>query len=651
MCGVNRPADPYVPPQPDRYEPFEPYVFDYRPLPITPFEYVLRDFLDELFLAYPVLATRVGDHRFDNRWPDLSGTGRLTRIAALRRWRSRFEPMRDLGLTPDERVDRQILLEAIDGMLFEEEALREETWNPLFYVELMGDGFHLLLARDYAPWHHRGEAFAWRLRYLPEVTAAARANLLGMPDRPVSRLHTETALEHLDGIGHLIDEAIRIADRNRYDEEAFRLPGRLAEVVPGARAALDEFRRYLERDVLPRARGDGRLGPDLYTQKLRLALASDLSPADLAARANRELAAVRAEMGRLARALWPTWMGDTPLPVPAPGPGTPDDQPVPAPDQTQGEPDAGDDPDGRVVRAVLDAISREHRQPGELADYCRREVGRIERFVRRNQMIGLPHEPLEVAWTPVFMRPLGGAFLDPPGPLERGQKSLFFITPPGDDWPADRVESYLREENDRMLRLLCIHEAIPGHFLQLDWSNRCPSPVRSIFRSGAFVEGWAVYITQSMMDVGYGRRDPALMLTHWKFYLRTIINALLDVGIHAGSMTEDEAMRLMIEVGFQEVEEARAKWTRARLTSGQLSTYYAGAAELWDLELEARRRWAAAHGGRREDVAPSALVGGWGDVGDFDYRGHLQELVSYGSPPIRWLRRIVLGDAPVTSRA
>ncbi|MDA8203683.1 MAG: DUF885 domain-containing protein [Chloroflexi bacterium] len=616
---VNRPADPYVQPADDPYEPFEPYVFDYRPTPITPFEYLLRDFLDEFFLAWPVAATQAGDHRFDNRWPDLSGTGRLARLALLRRWRARFAELADVGLTPEERIDREILLETLDAYRFEVETLRQETWDPLWYVELIGTGLFSLLARPFAPWHHRGEAFVRRLRHLPGVVAAARENLLGMPDRPVSRLHAETALQQLDGIRELIDEAVRVADANRYDEDAFRLPPRFAEVVPGALAALDDLRGFLEHDVLPRATGDGRLGPALFAAKLRHVLASDLTAEELSARARRDARAVRGEMARLARELWPAWMGERAMPEAA-------------------------EADDTVVRKVLDAIAREHGQPDELLDYCTREVARIERFVRRNQMIGLPREPLEVTWTPAFMRALAGAFLDPPGPLEKGQKSLFWITPPGDDWPPERVESQLREDNDRTLRLLCIHEGIPGHYLQLDWSNRCPSLVRSIFASGTFIEGWAVYVTQSMMDVGYGRRDPALMLTHWKFFLRSIINALLDVGIHAGSMTEEEAMRLMVEEGYQEEQEARAKWLRARLTSAQLSTYYAGQAELWDLELEARRRWAEAHGGSRADVPDPVVVGGYGDVGDFDFRGHLEAVVSHGSPPVRWLRRIVLGE-------
>lgn len=607
------------------YGEFEPFFEDHRPVPVTPFERTLGAFLDELWLSYPVLASQVGDHRFDHRWPDLSGTGRLARIAMLRRWRGQLGGIGDVTLTPDEVVDRQILLETIDGLLFDEEVLRQDTWDPLWYVELLGTGFFSLLGREYAPWHHRGTAFAVRLEHLPEVVAAAKENLLGLPDRPVSRLHAETALAQFGGIGELIDEALRLAEYHKFDEDAFRVPLRMAAVIDGARTALDELERFLRVDVMERARGDGRLGVQLFAQKLGHALGSAMTPAEVLARAERMVEPVRDEMFRLACGMWPAWIPDEPLP-------------------------AGDDAVTRdlVVRRVLGAVAAEHRRPGELLEHCRREVARIERFVRRNQMIGLAHEPLEVTWTPTFMRAYGGAFLDAPGPLEKGQHSLFWITPPADDWPPERTESYLREDNDRMLRLLCIHEAVPGHYLQGAWANRCPSLVRSVFSSGTFVEGWAVYITQWMMDVGYGRRDAALLLTHWKFYLRTVINAILDVRVHTADLPEEEALHLMMRVGFQEEQEARAKWLRARLTAAQLLTYFVGSEELWDLEVDARR--AAAAGSGEVAVPAQRIVGGIGMSPGFDERGHLEAVISHGAPGVRWIRSLILdgagGDPP-----
>jgi len=204
----------------------------------------------------------------------------------------------------------------------------------------------------------------------------------------------------------------------------------------------------------------------------------------------------------------------------------------------------------------------------------------------------------------------------------------------------------LAEENDRQLALTTIHEGTPGHYLQLVYSNRCPSVVRAVFGSGVFVEGWAVYVTQVMMDMGFHADDPALLLIHWKFYLRAITNAMIDVGIHAGSMTEAEAMELMVKGGFQEESEARKKWDRARLTSTQLSTYFVGSMEMWNLEKERRHRLAAAsRDPRRASAVPEPrLVGGFGKTPGFSYKEHLEAVIAHGSPPIPLIRRILLGE-------
>jgi uncharacterized protein (DUF885 family) len=276
---------------------------------------------------------------------------------------------------------------------------------------------------------------------------------------------------------------------------------------------------------------------------------------------------------------------------------------------------------------VLDAISAQHPPAEDLLELCRAENERIEAFIREIDLVGLADEPLQIVWTPQFLRAFGGAMLIPPGPLDRGQDSFFAITPPPPDWTAERRESYLREYNDRMIRLLTIHEAVPGHYLQLAYSNRADSLVRAIFQSGVFAEGWAVYITQVMMDVGYGADDPALMLIHLKFYLRSITNTLMDLRIHAGAMTQEEAMDLMVNGGFQEEGEAANKWDRARLSSTQLCEYFLGYVGMQDLEAEERRR-AAAEG--RE----------------FRYRPFLESVLAHGTPSMPVIRDVLYPGGP-----
>ncbi len=277
--------------------------------------------------------------------------------------------------------------------------------------------------------------------------------------------------------------------------------------------------------------------------------------------------------------------------------------------------------------------------------FCRTELGSIEAFCRDHDVIGLVDEPLEIGWTPEFMRSFGGAMLDAPGPLDVGQKAFFSITPVPDEWDQAAVESYLREENARQLRLLTIHEAVPGHYLQMAYSNRGSSLARRVFRSGLFAEGWAVYVTQVMLDAGYGDGDPALWLVHWKFYLRGVVNTILDLRIHCDGMTSDEAVALMVEGAFQERSEAVAKDARARLSATQLSTYFLGSLGMWDIEDAARRRAAATADAGADRVVPRpAIVGGYPDTPGFDQRAHLEAVISHGAPPIPLLRRILLGE-------
>jgi uncharacterized protein (DUF885 family) len=559
----------------------------------------------------------MGNHDHDDRWPDRSDAGRNARAAFTDRWLADFRAMTDLRT--EDAIDRDLLIGELEAGRFADEVLRDEAWDPLTWIYLIGDGLFNLQAREFAPLADRLTSTAGRLEGLPAVLDAARTTLVGTGDRPVARLHTETALERLAGIEELIADALAAADAatESGDRDVAAVRPRLIAGAETARLALAAFEAHLREVVLPASEGEGRLGRELFAEKMRHTMRSDtLTPERILAEADREYVAVRAELVRLARELWPAWR-----------PGEP-------------EPDTED----ALVRGVLDAIARIHQRAEDLLDFCRAENGRIEAFCRERDLIGLADEPLVIQWTPVFLRSFGGAMLISPGPLDKGEKTFFAITPMPDDWTDEQRESNLREDNDRMLRLLTIHEAVPGHYLQGVYSNRSPSLVRSIFQSGLFAEGWAVYVTQVMMDVGYGADDPALVFTNWKYYLRAIINAIIDARIHCDGMTGDEAVALMVDGGFQEEAEARAKYDRARLSSTQLSTYFAGSMEMWDIEREVRRRAAVAAGDRRGAAAvpEPRVVGGFGETPGFRYRPHLESVIAHGTPPTSLLRRILL---------
>jgi uncharacterized protein (DUF885 family) len=576
-------------------------------------------FLDATFALDPVFATAMGNHARDGAWPDLSEAGRTVRLRHVDEWTTAFARFDDAKLTADERIDRDLLLGELAAQRFGATVVREEAWSPMWWVYVIGEGFFGLLAREFAPLSDRLASIASRAEGLPRVVDAARAALVGVDGRPVDRLHTEKALEQWPGLISIVDEAIRAGEAavDAGDAGVAAVLPRLRAAREVAAAALDETERHLREIVIPAAQGEGRLGPDLFAAKLAVTMRDPtVTPERIRERAEREFDSVRAEMVRIARDIAPDWLGGAPPP--------------------------DDDDDVAVVRAVWDAIAVEHPERDQLLDFCRAEVGRIEAFCREHELVRLADEPLEITWTPEFLRTFAGAMLSSPGPLEAGLKAMFFITPIDEDASPEQVESHLREDNARMLQVLTIHEAVPGHYLQGVYANRGASRIRAIFGDGVYQEGWALYMTQGMMDAGYSATDPALLLCHWKYYLRCVINALIDVGIHATGMSEAAAIELMVDGGFQEEAAARSKYDRARLTSTQLSTYFVGSMAFWDLEDEARRRAAVAAGAAADSVPVPRVVGDYGETPGFDHRGHLEACLSHGAPPMPLLRRLLL---------
>ena len=476
-------------------------------------------------------------------------------------------------------------------------------------------------------WRSRLASVASRLEGLPAVLAAARRELGSLAGRPPSRLHTEMAIKQLPGIVALAEDAVAQAEaaagpagRGASRAAAARPPPQPASAAIGelrgvaARRPAAAFHRRgpaRRRAVRPQAAPHLPLGPDRRSDH-------GPGPRRVRRRSGRDDPDRPRDLGE--------WVPGEPLPTAA----------------SEGSQEAAD---SRTVAAVTAAIGRAHHPAAELVEYCRESYRGIVEFCRSHDVITVPDEPLEIDWTPPFLREFAGAMLDSPGPLDKGQKTFYFMTPPPEDWTPEQVDSYLAEENDRQIDLTTIHEGTPGHYLQLVYSNRCPSLARAVFGSGVFIEGWAVYVTQVMMDLGFRADDPALMLIHWKFYLRAITNAMIDIGIHAGSMTEQEAMDLMVKGGFQEESEARKKWDRARLTSTQLSTYFVGSMEMWSLERERRVRAAVASGDPRGAAAvpPHASSAASARRRASRTRTHLESVIAHGSPPIPLIRRILLG--------
>jgi uncharacterized protein (DUF885 family) len=277
-----------------------------------------------------------------------------------------------------------------------------------------------------------------------------------------------------------------------------------------------------------------------------------------------------------------------------------------------------------AIEAALKLAYDDAPSRGQVLASARRSMEITTDFVRRKQLLTVPDDPLEVIVMPEFQRGVSVAYCDSPGPLEVGQKTFYAVAPLPESWTDEQCHSFLREYNVRSIHNLTIHEAMPGHFLQLARANRYPGKLRAVTASGVFIEGWACYTEQMMSEEGFLDHDPLMRLITLKWYLRSIANALMDQAIHVEGMSREDAMKLMIDETFQQEREAAGKWTRAQLTSVQLSTYFVGYQQ-----HRAMRR---------------AASDAWGDR--FDLKRYNDAAIMYGSPPVRYVQALIL-DQPI----
>jgi uncharacterized protein (DUF885 family) len=547
------------------------------------FQKLARDYIERELQANSENATELGDHRFDGQLTDYSPAARAKELAAQQAFRDKLNAIDGSQLTGPNNIDFRILKENIDYKIFQAQELKEADWNPLVYMQSLANSLYLLVARDFAPPEKRIPNLRQRMEKIPRVIAQAKANLQHSP-----RVHTETAIEQTQGAVSLVREGLApLLDQSP------QLKKELAPLQEKTAAALEDYKKWLQNDLLPRSDGDFRLGPEKFRKKLRFALASDLSMEEIMKRARADLQQTQTAIYETALPLYKKYFPN------------PDDKTLAD--------------KHKVTAAVLDNLAEQHPDDATVVGYAKRIVGEATDFVKQHDLVTLPDVPLDVIAMPEFKRGVAIAYCDSPGPLEKNGKTFYAVAPTPKDWSKERRESFFREYNNYMIRDLTVHEAMPGHFLQVAHANefKAPTLIRAIFWSGTFVEGWAVYTEQLMAEAGYG--GPEVKIQQLKMRLRAICNAILDQSIHAGNMSEKEAMDLMTKEGYQQEGEAVGKWKRARLTSAQLSTYFVGATEHLDLRAAEEKKLGK----------------------DFDLKKYNDQVISYGSPPVKYVRELM----------
>jgi uncharacterized protein (DUF885 family) len=501
----------------------------------------------------PSGATAAGLHEYNNQTlddllDDFSRSALDKQRQFYEGFRQRLNGLKSDSLPAEERADLAILQDQISLALLDLTAIHTALHNPTMYVETLGNALFSPYVLEYAPKPVRVGNIIARLQKTPQFLDQASANLLSSPD-----IWTKVAIEENEGNIALVDKTIR-------DEVPADLRDSYNRAAQAALAAMSKFQDYLKKSLSARNNWDWRLGRDNYAPKFRYTLETGVEPDTVLANAEADLPRVRARMLELALPLHKTMF-----------PGHGDHANL-----------SGTERENIVIGEVLDRIAARHATPAAYMDEARKDLDEARAFVRDKHLLTLPERSnLQVIPTPEFMRGIYSVGGFSPAPtLEPQLGAFYWVTPIPKDWPAARAESKLREYNFYKLKLLTIHEAIPGHYVQGEFANDVQPKSRRVLRAisgnGPYVEGWAQYATQMMLDEGLLDHSPELALTFAKEELRVLANAIIDIRLHTRNMTDQEALDLMEKLTFQETEEATGKLQRAKLSSCQLPMYFVG---------------------------------------------------------------------------
>jgi uncharacterized protein (DUF885 family) len=540
---------------------------------LTPMQSLADEYFARLWRDSPLDASTAGYHEgsVDSKLDELSPKARAARLAFLRGFATRVHDPRP---NVEDEADRRLLSDAVALERLDLEEAHPERSRADRPMSALGDAFFQMVVRPYAPVEKRAADATARLRAVPRFLDQARNSL-------TTHVEAFAAAAEEDGQG-LIEY----------------LKGPLLEALgdklkPDVDLAIDAITKYLGwvRLELPKKKtGTFRLGKALYAKRFGPHLQTKRTPDDVLAAAEKRAAEIRAEMAQVADKILP----------PAEKATTPE----------------------RRIRAALALIGREHAARDHLLSAVRDQLRTTRQFVDEKKLLTLPaQDNLTVIDTPAFLRAFYGvAGFDPAPPLAPSQGAFYYVTPFPHDWPDEKVEAKLREYNRWMLELITIHEAMPGHYVQLEHANRVTPSWRRVLRfvlsSEAYVEGWATYVQNVVTDAGYLDNSPKLRLTALKLELRAVTNSILDIKLHTTELSDDDALRLMTDGAFQERPEAEGKLKRAKLSVIQLCTYFVGmqgwlaarkAAEARGLDARTFHDRALAQGAVPLDMLPALI--------------------------------------------
>lgn len=553
--------------------------------PDAAFERYKARFIDSLWYYNPEWASSQGFHRYDSLLVIPNEGRRRTEIKPLKRRAAEMAGFKLDELSVNNQTDFRMMQNYLQASRWQLDTLREQQWNPASYN--LGASVGEILNGRYWPLDRRLRAISNKLSHATDYYAAAEATI-----KQPTREHTELAILQNQGGLAVFGKALQdsIAKSGLTAQEKQQFTDRLATT----RLATEGFINFLKTEVLPAGNFRSfRLGKALFDQKFAYEIQSTYTADQVYQKALRHKQELLHDMKRRAARLWPKYFAGQPQPTDSLA----------------------------TVKQVIAKLSATHATQAGFVQAVWAQIPTLVRWVDEHQLLTQdPSKPLVVRETPLYMRGSGaGASVSAPGPYDKAANTYYNVEPL-DGQPAAQAESYLREYNQYTLQILNIHEAIPGHYTQLVYANRSPSLIKSIFYNGAMVEGWAVYAERMMLESGYGGNTDEIWLMWDKWNMRVTLNTILDHEVHVNNISEQAAVAMLLRDGFQEEAEARNKWRRATLSQVQLSSYFTGYTEIYDL---------------REELKKEQGQG-------FSLKAFHEQFLSYGSAPVKYIRTLML---------
>lgn len=544
-------------------------------------------FIEDLWELYPGWASYMGYHKYDSVLVVPSDEYRQRELSFCSKFLDTLKTFDLLQLSPNNKIDHHLIREALVSIQWYVNEYRSYEWKPSYYN--VAGGFEEILNNKYYELEDGLRIIYKRMANVPAYYANAKSNI----KNPTIE-HTDLAIRQNTGalsvFENMLTDSINKAKIGEHERQM--IMARVDKTIE----TIKEYVSWLEDEIrpglTPETAKDFRLGKELYDVKFVHDIQSGFTAEEIYNNALQQKKEIHQKMIGMSKDLWGKYMAKEPMP----------------------------DDGLKVVRTIISKISLSHAHRDSLLDAIKAQIPELVDFVNKKQLMYMdPEKPLVVRETPLYMRGTGaGASVSSPGPYDKEANTYYNVTPL-DDYTDEQAESYLREYNYYTLQILNIHEAIPGHYTQLIYSNQSPSIIKSIFGNGAMVEGWAVYTERMMLEEGYGNDEPELWLMYYKWFLRVACNTILDYSVHVLGMTEEEAMKLLMEEAFQEETEAGGKWRRVKLTQVQLCSYFAGFSEIYAL---------------REEVKQKS-----GD--SFNLKEFHEKFLSYGSAPVKYIRELM----------